>query len=268
MNAPFVLVDRLTIDDLKLDEENSTYKLGITLIQEYEIMQIFINYFKSNPQTIPKKIHQIWIGPYAPPWKWINSFREEFMKHFPDWEYKLWRECDIDKLELVNRDLYDAEPDFSGKTDILRHELLYQFGGIYIDADSEWLNKKSFDQLILNTNSLGLFAGKEDEVMLAVGVIGSSVKNPIIYLVMRLLQLTFKITRIEKKYPPWIATGPRFFSESVKCFTITKFPKHFFYPVSWLDNNCSIDTSQFPDSYMMQYGYSSNALYNNNSFLL
>lgn len=268
MITPYALVDLLTLEDLKLNEEDSAYKMGITLIQEEKIKQIFNDYFKSNPQTIPKKIHQIWIGPYIPPWKWINSFREEFMKDFPDWEYKLWREYDIDKLELINRDLYEAEQNLSGKTDIVRHEILYQFGGIYIDADSEWLNKKPLDQLILNTNSSGLFAGNEDDFMLAVGVIGASVKNPIIYLVMRLLQLTFKITRIEKNYPPWIATGPRFFSESVKHFTITKFPQHFFYPVSWLNNNCSIDTSQFPDSYMMQYGYSSNELYNNNSLLL
>ncbi|MEO6949659.1 MAG: glycosyltransferase [Ginsengibacter sp.] len=256
------------MDDLELNEENSAYKLGMTLINEHEIIQLFRDYFESNPQTIPKIIHQIWIGPHTPPWKWINSFREEFMKYFPDWEYKLWREYDIDKLDLINRDLYDAEPDFAGKTDILRYELLYHFGGIYIDADSEWLNKSPLEQLISSTNISGIFAGKEDDIMLAVGVIGASVKNPIIYLVMRLLQLTFRITRIEKKYPPWIATGPRFFSESIKYFNITKFPYHFFYPVSWLNNNCSIDTSKFPESYMMQYGYSSNELYNHNFLLL
>ncbi len=258
---PFVLVNDLTIKDLDISEIESSYKLVLTLIEPEKIIECFSEYFRFYPQSVPKIIHQIWIGPYTPPWKWINSFKIDFKNQFPDWEYKLWREEDIAQLKMRNLDLYQHEDVYSGKSDILRYELLYQFGGIYIDADSEWLNNKPLNELLHKTNALGVFAGKEDEVMLAAGVIGSSKNNPIIYLIIKLLHLTFFKTRIQKKYPTWIALGPRFFSEVIKYFTITKFPTHFFYPVSWLQNNFLIDTTQFPESYMMQYGYTSNELY-------
>ena len=258
---PFALVDELTMNDLQLTEIETDYKLELSLTKPEKIIKCFSEYFSFNPQSVPKIIHQIWIGPHTPPWKWINSFKIDFKNQFPDWEYRLWREEDIAQLKMLNQDLYQQENVFSGKTDILRYELLYQFGGIYIDADSEWLNNKPLNELIHKTNTLGVFAGREDEVMLAAGVIGASKKNPIIYLIIKILHLTFFKTRIEKNYPTWIALGPRFFSEVIKYFAITKFPTHFFYPVSWLQNNLSIDTSQFPESYMMQYGYTSNALH-------
>ena len=258
---PFVLVDNLSMNDLQLSEIESGYKLELSLIEPQKIIKCFSDYFRLNAQLIPKIIHQVWIGPYNPPWKWINSFKINFKNQFPDWDYKLWREEDISHLKMTNQKLYQQEGVFAGKTDILRYELLYQFGGMYIDADSEWLNNKPLSELILQTNELGVFAGQEDEVMLAAGVIGSSKKNPIIHLLIKLLTLTFFKTRIEKQYPTWIALGPRFFSEVIKYFEITKFPKHFFYPASWRQNNLLVDTSQFPESYMMQYGYTSNDLH-------
>jgi hypothetical protein len=81
---------------------------------------------------IPKIIHQLWLGPrplptYTESWK-LCAFKN-------DWEYRLWRDKDIDELELKWRACYDAAPLFQIKSDIARIEILSRFGGFYFDCD-------------------------------------------------------------------------------------------------------------------------------------
>ncbi|MBS1665476.1 MAG: hypothetical protein JST68_30825 [Bacteroidetes bacterium] len=255
------MIDRLQTEDLLFEKDHSAYKIKIGCRKEQEMRDALREHFRLCPAAIPKKIHQIWIGPYPPPWKWIDSFRKAFTTAFPDWEYFLWREEDIAGLDLVNRDLYEKEQYPAGKADILRYELLYRYGGIYIDADAQWLNGKPLDELLERTGPTGLFAGREDERMVANGVIGCSPLNPLMYYVIRRLRLTFPYTRWECGYPSWIASGPLFFSDVVLSHDITVFPTHYFYPASWLQDLSGIDTSIFKDSYMIQYGYSTNQLF-------
>jgi hypothetical protein len=85
---------------------------------------------------VPRKLHQIWIGPNSPP----TAFLETWQAKHPDWEYQCWRESDIDSLGLENRATYDAlyqQGLYAGAADIARAEILYQHGGVYADADSE-----------------------------------------------------------------------------------------------------------------------------------
>ena len=85
---------------------------------------------------IPRIIHQIWLGPKNPP-SYFATFREKWRDLHPDWEYRLWTDSDLDTLSLDLRDLIDATSNYAEKSDILRSELLEQFGGLYIDADME-----------------------------------------------------------------------------------------------------------------------------------
>ena len=83
-----------------------------------------------------KIIHQIWLGTKKPP-KWcMDSWEKDYIKNNPDWKYYLWTDKEVKNLNLINRKEYDSESTMRGKSDILRYELLYQYGGIYIDADS------------------------------------------------------------------------------------------------------------------------------------
>ena len=251
-----------SLKDIKVQTIDTPYQMEIKVKPFAELRRSFRLYFSHCPQQIPQIIHQIWIGPNKPPWPWINSFRKKFMKQHPDWEYRLWREKEIAKLDLFNRNMYESEKALSGKANILRYELLFRFGGIYIDADMEWLNRKPLQDLINQTNPTGLFAGWEDKRMLANSVIGCSMHNPLMYHTIQLLGKTFDYNRRVLNHPTWIASGPRFFSEAVLPFNITKFPSHYFYPLSWHQDNRGIDTSRFAQSYMMQYGYSTNKMFN------
>ncbi len=100
------------------------------------------NIFTGKPKKkaiIPKIIHQIWLGPKTPPAVFKQS-QESIKKYHPDWEYKLWTDKDIPDLLLHNQKFYDLTNNYGAKADILRYELLYKFGGIYLDVDMVCLN--------------------------------------------------------------------------------------------------------------------------------
>ena len=78
------------------------------------------------------------------------EFADGWKRLHPDWDYRLWGDGDLPPLR--NQDLYDRAheiaPGFEGQlcSDIVRYELLYQFGGVWIDTDFECL--KPIDDLM------------------------------------------------------------------------------------------------------------------------
>lgn len=100
---------------------------------------------------IPRIIHRIWAGPDPVPYR-LQAHAESWENHHPGWEHRLWTPDDIDRLDMVNRDLYDrAEteaPDdwLRWRADIARLEILHQHGGVYVDMDTACL--RPFDPLL------------------------------------------------------------------------------------------------------------------------
>jgi inositol phosphorylceramide mannosyltransferase catalytic subunit len=86
---------------------------------------------------VPRTIHQIWIGPEPLPKEhrpWIASWK----RHHPGWEHRLWTEDDLPedpiRPEILERLRAPVE-----RADILRLEILYRHGGVYVDTDVECL---------------------------------------------------------------------------------------------------------------------------------
>jgi len=100
-------------------------------------------YKKNNPRTvvpqleprIPKIIHQIWLGSPVP--EKFKIFQQTWREHNPDWEFKLWTDDDIAQLGLKNQEWYDKAINYAERSDIARYEILYRFGGVYVDIDFE-----------------------------------------------------------------------------------------------------------------------------------
>jgi len=88
---------------------------------------------------IPRIINQVWVGPPIPERLaiWMGSWRDMH----PDWEYRLWRDGDLDWLEHrdIVADWERLAPRNRGQfvSDIARLEIVHRFGGIYIDSDME-----------------------------------------------------------------------------------------------------------------------------------
>ncbi len=118
--------------------------------------------------SVPKIIHQIWIGPKPAPINLMNTWKEKN----PDFEYIYWNEREFIKRGMVFecQSKIDEIEEYCGKTDIMRWEILYKYGGIYIDADSFCIEK--IDDELLKKG----FAGWENEIkrpgLIAVGTMG------------------------------------------------------------------------------------------------
>ena len=121
--------------------------------------------------SIPKIIHQIWIGPKKRPDIWMDSVKDFCKNH--NYEYVLWDDNKVSELTLTNQTFYELEKTFNGKSDILRYEILYKFGGVYIDADSFITNPVKLDQLITEFNDdvgFGFEVNQGNDVLLCGGV--------------------------------------------------------------------------------------------------
>lgn len=190
---------------------------------------------------IPKKIHQIWLGGELPNkyFKWCQGWK---IFH-PEWEYKLWTDKDARSFKMVNREAFDLVDNLGAKSDIFRLEILYKYGGIYVDTDFECL--KPFDEICKMTS---LFAGLvyDKKPTLANGLIGSSVKNKILTnyiedigkLVTNVKRARLSTGKIMK------VTGPYKFSEKCLEYIINdggdfiSFPVTFFYPFPSYERFC------------------------------
>lgn len=112
---------------------------------------------KQEGGRIPKIIHFIWVGPKSFPRESVENVRS-WIAHHPDWTFKFWTDRDRPlphpKMErhLINdfkflelaRYYYNSD-NFGEQSDLLRIEILFQEGGIYVDHDVKCY--KPFDGL-------------------------------------------------------------------------------------------------------------------------
>jgi mannosyltransferase OCH1-like enzyme len=191
-----------------------------------------INDIETNDIRIPKIIHQIWIGPLPAP-KFMHTWKDIH----PDYEYLLWNNERIKELfPLVNQHLYDLyehnDEAWSARSDILRFEIMYRYGGIYVDADTICLRHLEGDFL-----DKDFFAAYINEKIrkdrIATGVMGGIKGHPLIKHCIEELN-TYKKT----KRPAALYLGPAFFTDIVKKynFKIYILPSYYFYPKFYKKN--------------------------------
>ena len=106
---------------------------------------------------ISKLLHQLWRDADLP--ERFRGFREGWLRHHPDWTYRLW--TDADTLAFVQAAEPDLLPVFAGhsraicRADIARYLILKHEGGLYIDLDFECL--RPLDPILEGTSlAIGL----------------------------------------------------------------------------------------------------------------
>jgi mannosyltransferase OCH1-like enzyme len=122
---------------------------------------------------IPKKIHQIWLGPLQIPVAYAE-YSKTWQKLHPSWEYKLWRDKDIENWDFPSKDLYNKSSSYQEKSDILRYEILNKYGGLYVDMDYKAI--KNFDELHYLYEFYGSIKPpiyEDNKIAITNGIIGS-----------------------------------------------------------------------------------------------
>lgn len=101
--------------------------------------------------AIPKIIHQVWEGRTEPkmPTR-LQILARTWQEQNPDWEYHLWNGEEMD--ELVEKHfpeyiaMYKGFPYNVQRWDTIRYMILYIYGGVYTDLDTECF--RSIDSLL------------------------------------------------------------------------------------------------------------------------
>lgn len=134
--------------------------------EDFEYLHLFSNMYEQRRSLlkdpgasyrIPKIIHFIWLGSKPFPKSSVENVRMWMAKH-PDWEINFWTDrnrptpCPGMKQRLVNghlftqlRDYFVISDNYGEQSDLLRYEILFQEGGIYVDHDVKCF--KEFDML-------------------------------------------------------------------------------------------------------------------------
>lgn len=194
---------------------------------------------KNAPTRIPKVVHQIWLGGEVPEEYiiWMSTWM-----NMEGWEYKLWRDSDVEKFSLHNRELYNNAKDYGEKADILRYEILYREGGLYVDVDFENVNPGLFDRF---NQSFDFYAGIEpmehrqpvNSPIVGNAIIASIPGHPILERV--IVDMNSHYNQNETKWAV-VATGPVHFTKKIneyiripdeKYINII-LPPTFFFPIT------------------------------------
>jgi mannosyltransferase OCH1-like enzyme len=174
--------------------------------------------------VIPKRIFRIWLGNTKPK-PIFEAWWERFEELHPAWELATIRDGDADSIidgEL--RNAYYFCSTYSERTDILRHPLLYRFGGVYVDCDVFPI--KPLDPLM---NEDSPFFCWQTKACLETAVVGSPASHPAIKAVMDFLPKHYWNHAQES---PHVSTGPAAVSRVLVPRTdIRKLPKEAFMPV-------------------------------------
>jgi hypothetical protein len=106
---------------------------------------------------IPPVVHFIWIGPRPFPRESVENVRT-WLAHHPDWTFYFWTDrdrsppCSGMKVRYIKdltflklKPCFSTSDNYGEKSDLLRYEILFQEGGIYVDHD--FVCFKPFDAL-------------------------------------------------------------------------------------------------------------------------
>lgn len=190
---------------------------------------------------IPKIFHRIWVGPKPMPDEYIK-YGETWLKYHPDWIMITWN--DKNMISLKNQEVYDNATSYAQKSDIARAEIIYNFGGVYIDCDFECL--KNIEPLL---QGLEAFIAGEEPGIITNAIMGCVPFNSV-----------FK--KVYDGFPKSIKenshqginyqTGPYYYTKILKVpDDIVVFGKELFYPYNCFEKYR--ENEKFPNAYAVHH---------------
>lgn len=198
-------------------------------------------------EKIPKIIHQIWLGPLEPPVEAMNSWKNLH----PDWEYILWTEKNLPALK--NQDAFERSERYAQKADILRYEILFNYGGIFVDADEHCIKKIDplFEKIFEQNCECFASYEKENSTLVANGIMGCTKKNSF-------MKKMVDEINIEQEGYAWEIVGPQYLTRMLDKHkpAVYLFEPKVFLPIHYSDKHLrKIDLAELmqdPEIYGVQ----------------
>lgn len=159
-------------------ENIETYCLAHQLALEQERIamkkQIPESLRRINSMQIPKVIHYCWFGESPLPDKY-KKYMESWRKFCPDYEIIEWNENNYDIKKYKYMEQAYKQKKWGFVPDIARLDIIYKYGGIYLDTDVELV--QNLDELLWQKG----FAGFESKDYVNLGLGFGAIKRlPII----------------------------------------------------------------------------------------
>jgi len=206
-----------------------------------KIDSIFKKVKSNNKDEIPRIIHQIWIGPKEIPKKSLEYIKKIIELH-PNFQYRLWTNEDLIEENFSNLEYINKCKSWTEKSDIMRYDILYKYGGIYLDIDFEIF--KNLEPLLTND----LVVCNEDNGInhyMSGGFIACKQYNK------NLLNCVNNIKYTDLTLSPSVSTGPYYFRKNIILdnnveilATHTMYPTHWtnkqYYPYKYLDGTYGV----------------------------
>jgi hypothetical protein len=199
--------------------------------------------------NIPRIIHVIWIGDErARPEQNIATWRN----NHPAWEFRLWGNAELERVPWRGKrqiDIYRAGGCWNGIADLMRYEILFEHGGVYVDADST--SVRPLDSWLLAPRMIAAWESEKHRPgLIATTFIGSVPQHPALAAIIRatsrmntpMWRRTWTIERwsglrphfrYSPSTPAWEMVGPGFFTKMILPFCpkdVTIVPSVLFLP--------------------------------------
>lgn len=191
---------------------------------------------------INKTIHIVWIGDEN---KIPEACIETWRIIHPEWQFKIWGNNELKNYPWHNKAHMDAVYEtgqLCGVADLMRWEILLNYGGITVDADSICIN--AIPEWLLNSEFFACYENEfERPGLISNGFVGSLKNNPLLqFLVNNLHEQKnianyFSWSKLRKvKKSSWKTTGPLAITNAIKTFNYNKatiLPSHLSIPIHY-----------------------------------
>lgn len=176
---------------------------------------------------IPKVLHLTWVGDDT---KRPDNCIQTWIDQNPGWTIKVWGNEDLANMEWINARHIKAmwNKELNGVADLMRWEILYNEGGIVVDADS--ICVRPLDDWILEADAVACW---ENEItrprLIACNMIGAVPQNPFIGQIIQDLHAMPTVTHDMA----WKTVGPLCITQAYFKYRytgLTILPSHFFVP--------------------------------------
>ena len=174
---------------------------------------------------IPKILHFIWVGDES---KRPNNCIDTWVQHNPSWHIKIWGNSSLIEKQWVNAHHMQeiAKFELNGLADLMRWEILYDEGGVLVDADS--ICARPLDEHFRDNEA---FACWENEIarpgLIAAGYFGCEAGNAFVG---QIINDIFNEESVTNEMA-WKTVGPQRLTDSYRKYnyqSLKIFPSHFF----------------------------------------